>query len=40
MPSVRMPTGADGQTHFEDVTVPGTPGGGGESVLLSAPILF
>ena len=37
MQYVRMFTGADGQTQFEEVAVPGTPGGGGSSEL-SAPI--
>ena len=37
MQYVRMATGPDGQTQFEDVEVPGAPGGGGGSEL-SAPI--
>ena len=37
MQYLRMFTGADGQTQFEQVAVPGTPGGGGGSAL-SAPI--
>ena len=37
MQYLRMFTGADDQTQFEQVAVPGTPGGGGGSAL-SAPI--